>query len=122
MQEVYEALVLGTRDYVRKNGFTDVLIGLSGGIDSSLVAAIAVDALGAERVVTGVLMPSRFSSDGSVTDADALAANLGIRTDDRAHRVGARGVPRHARPSRSRAPSPDWRRRTSRPASAARSS
>ena len=79
MQEVYEALVLGTRDYVRKNGFTDVLIGLSGGIDSSLVAAIAVDALGADRVV-GVLMPSRFSSDGSVTDADALAANLGIRT------------------------------------------
>ncbi len=79
VQEVYEALVVGTRDYVRKNGFTDVLIGLSGGIDSSLVAAIAVDALGPERVV-GVLMPSRFSSDGSVTDADALAANLGIRT------------------------------------------
>jgi len=79
VQEVYEALVLGTRDYVRKNGFTDVLIGLSGGIDSSLVAAIAVDALGPERVV-GVLMPSRFSSDGSVTDAELLAANLGIRT------------------------------------------
>ena len=79
VHEVYEALVLGTRDYVRKNGFTDVLIGLSGGIDSSLVAAIAVDALGAEHV-TGVLMPSRYSSDDSVTDADALAANLGIRT------------------------------------------
>jgi NAD+ synthase (glutamine-hydrolysing) len=79
VREVYEALVLGTRDYVRKNGFTDVLIGLSGGIDSSLVAAIAVDALGPERVV-GVLMPSRFSSEGSLTDADALAANLGIRT------------------------------------------
>jgi NAD+ synthase (glutamine-hydrolysing) len=79
VQEVYEALVLGTRDYVLKNGFTDVLIGLSGGIDSSLVAAIAVDALGPEKVV-GVLMPSRFSSDGSVTDAEALAANLGIRT------------------------------------------
>jgi NAD+ synthase (glutamine-hydrolysing) len=79
VQEVYEALVLGTRDYVRKNGFTDVLIGLSGGIDSSLVAAIAVDALGPEQVV-GVLMPSRFSSGGSVTDAEALAANLGIRT------------------------------------------
>ena len=79
VQEVYEALVLGTRDYVGKNGFTDVLIGLSGGIDSSLVAAIAVDALGADRVV-GVLMPSRFSSDGSVTDADELAAALGIRT------------------------------------------
>jgi NAD+ synthase (glutamine-hydrolysing) len=79
VQEVYEALVLGTRDYVRKNGFSDVLIGLSGGIDSSLVAAIAVDALGPDRVV-GVLMPSRYSSDGSVTDADLLARNLGIRT------------------------------------------
>jgi NAD+ synthase (glutamine-hydrolysing) len=79
VQEVYEALVLGTRDYVVKNGFTDVLVGLSGGVDSSLVAAIAVDALGAERVV-GVLMPSRYSSEGSITDAEALAANLGIRT------------------------------------------
>ncbi len=79
VHEVYEALVLGTRDYVGKNGFTDVVIGLSGGIDSSLVAAIAVDALGAEHVV-GVLMPSRYSSDHSVTDADTLAANLGIRT------------------------------------------
>ncbi|HEY3673469.1 MAG TPA: NAD+ synthase [Acidimicrobiia bacterium] len=79
VQEVYEALVLGTRDYVRKNGFSDVLIGLSGGIDSSLVAAIAVDALGPERVV-GVLMPSRFSSDHSITDAELLATNLGIRT------------------------------------------
>jgi NAD+ synthase (glutamine-hydrolysing) len=79
VQEVYEALVLGTRDYVRKNGFASVLIGLSGGIDSSLVAAIAVDALGPDQVV-GVLMPSRFSSEGSVADADALAANLGIRT------------------------------------------
>ena len=79
VHEVYEALVLGTRDYVRKNGFTDVVIGLSGGIDSSLVAAIAADALGPEHV-TGVLMPSRYSSDGSVTDAEALAANLGIRT------------------------------------------
>ncbi len=79
IQEIYEALVLGTRDYVDKNGFTDVLIGLSGGIDSSLVAAIAADALGPERV-TGVLMPSRFSSEGSVTDAEALVANFGIRS------------------------------------------
>jgi len=77
--EVYEALVLGTRDYVTKNRFSDVVIGLSGGIDSSLVAAVAVDALGAEHVI-GVLMPSRFSSEHSVTDAQALAANLGIRT------------------------------------------
>jgi NAD+ synthase (glutamine-hydrolysing) len=79
VHEVYEALVLGTRDYVVKNGFSDVLVGLSGGIDSSLVAAIAVDALGADHVV-GVLMPSRYSSAHSVSDAAALAANLGIRT------------------------------------------
>ncbi len=78
VREVYEALVLGTRDYVTKNGFTDVVIGLSGGIDSSLVAAVAVDALGAEHVY-GVLMPSRFSSEGSITDATELAEQLGIR-------------------------------------------
>lgn len=77
VHEVYEALVLGTRDYVTKNGFTDVVIGLSGGVDSSLVAMIAVDALGADRV-HGVLMPSRYSSDHSITDAEALAANLSI--------------------------------------------
>lgn len=74
---VYDALVLGTRDYVRKNGFTDVVIGLSGGIDSALVAAVAVDALGAAHV-HGVSMPSRYSSEGSKTDAAKLAANLGI--------------------------------------------
>jgi NAD+ synthase (glutamine-hydrolysing) len=79
VREVYEALVLGTHDYVTKNGFSDVVIGLSGGIDSSLVAMIAVDALGPEHVV-GILMPSRFSSAGSVDDAETLAANLGIRT------------------------------------------
>jgi len=79
VHEVYEALVLGTHDYVRKNGFEHVVIGLSGGIDSALVAAIAVDALGAEQVA-GVLMPSRYSSDHSISDAEALAANLGIRS------------------------------------------
>ncbi len=79
VREVYEALALGTRDYVVKNGFTDVLIGLSGGIDSSLVAAIAADALGPGRVL-GVLMPSRFSSEGSVSDAETVARNLDIRT------------------------------------------
>jgi NAD+ synthase (glutamine-hydrolysing) len=79
VREVYEALVLGTRDYVRKNGFADVLIGLSGGIDSALVAAIAVDALGAEHVF-GVLMPSRYSSEHSVSDATALAGTLGIKS------------------------------------------
>jgi NAD+ synthase (glutamine-hydrolysing) len=76
--ETYAALVLGTRDYLHKNGFEQVVLGLSGGIDSSLVAAIAVDALGAERV-TGVSLPSRYSSDGSRTDAEALAGALGIR-------------------------------------------
>ncbi len=76
-REVYEALVLGTRDYVQKNGFGDVVVGLSGGVDSSLVATVAVDALGPGRV-HGVLMPSRYSSEGSVTDAEVLAANLGI--------------------------------------------
>jgi NAD+ synthase (glutamine-hydrolysing) len=75
--EIYTALVSGTRDYVLKNGFTDVVIGLSGGIDSSLVACIAADALGPERV-HGVSMPSRYSSDGSRTDAHDLAKNLGI--------------------------------------------
>jgi NAD+ synthase (glutamine-hydrolysing) len=79
VREVYEALVLGTRDYVRKNGFTDVVVGLSGGVDSSLVATIAADALGPEHVV-GVLMPSRWSSEGSLTDARRLSENLGIRT------------------------------------------
>ncbi len=79
VREVYEALVLGTGDYVRKNGFADVLIGLSGGIDSALVAAIAVDALGAEHVF-GVLMPSRYSSEHSVSDATALAGTLGIKS------------------------------------------
>jgi NAD+ synthase (glutamine-hydrolysing) len=79
VREVYEALVVGTRDYVRKNGFSEVVIGLSGGIDSSLVATIAVDALGAGHVI-GVMMPSRFSSEGSVADAETLAQRLGIRT------------------------------------------
>ena len=77
VEEVYEALVIGTRDYVRKNGFTDVVVGLSGGIDSSLVATIAVDALGAEHV-HGVSMPSRYSSEGSRTDAKELAGSLGV--------------------------------------------
>ncbi len=75
--EVWDALVLGTRDYVRKCGFSKALIGLSGGIDSALVAAIAVEALGRENV-RGIGMPSEFSSEGSVSDAEALARNLGI--------------------------------------------
>jgi NAD+ synthase (glutamine-hydrolysing) len=75
--EVYEALVLGTRDYLGKNGFRDAVIGLSGGIDSSLVAAVAVDAVGPDHV-RGLSMPSRYSSEGSRTDADDLARRLGI--------------------------------------------
>src|SRR4051812_42093408 len=75
--EVYAALVLGTRDYVQKNGFEHVVLGLSGGIDSTLVALIAVDALGPERV-TCVTMPSPYSSQGTRSDATVLAENLGV--------------------------------------------
>ncbi len=77
-EAVYLALVTGTRDYIRKCGFQKVLIGLSGGIDSSLTAAIAVDAVGKENV-TGVGMPGPYSSEGSVSDARAMAESLGIR-------------------------------------------
>jgi NAD+ synthase (glutamine-hydrolysing) len=76
-EEVFRALVLGTRDYVTKNGLKKVVIGLSGGIDSSLVAVIAAEALGKENVI-GVSMPSRYSSQGSVADAEGLCKNLGI--------------------------------------------
>ena len=77
---LHDALVLGTRDYVRKCGFKSVVMGLSGGIDSALVAALAVDALGAENV-RGLALPTEFSSAGSIDDARSLAANLGIRFD-----------------------------------------
>jgi NAD+ synthetase len=77
-EAAYRALVLGTRDYVRKCGFRKVLVALSGGIDSALVAAIATEALGAENV-TGIGMPSPYSSAGSIDDSRQLAANLGIR-------------------------------------------
>ena len=76
-EEIWNALVMGLRDYVAKNKFKSVVIGLSGGIDSALVAAIAVDALGA-KCVNGVAMPSKYSSDHSVQDATAFAANTGI--------------------------------------------
>ncbi|HLH41040.1 MAG TPA: NAD+ synthase [Bryobacteraceae bacterium] len=79
-EAVYQALVLGTRDYIRKCGFARVLIGLSGGIDSSLTAAIAVEAVGKENV-RGIGMPGPFSSEGSVRDARELAEKLGIRFD-----------------------------------------
>jgi NAD+ synthase (glutamine-hydrolysing) len=77
-EQVWNALVLGLRDYVSKNGFASVILGLSGGIDSAVCAAIAADAIGADRV-WGVSMPSRYSSDGSRGDADDLAENIGLR-------------------------------------------
>jgi len=77
LEEVYSALVTGTRDYVNKSGFEKVIVAISGGIDSALVTTIAVDALGSENVV-GLSMPSRYSSEGSVTDSESLAENLGI--------------------------------------------
>ena len=76
--EVYQALVLGTRDYIRKNGFRQVVIAISGGVDSALTACIAADALGPENV-TGVFMPSHYSSTDSREDAEALARHLGIK-------------------------------------------
>ncbi|HEY8394308.1 MAG TPA: nitrilase-related carbon-nitrogen hydrolase, partial [Thermaerobacter sp.] len=78
--EIYAALVLAVRDYARKNGFSGAVLGLSGGIDSALVATIAADALGPERVV-GVRMPSPFTSEASLRDAAEVAANLGIRLE-----------------------------------------
>ena len=119
MREIYEALVLGTRDYVRKNGFTDVLIGLSGGIDSSLVAAIAVDALGAEHVHRRDHAVALFERGQRQPMQIALAERLGIRTFtvpiEPAHVAfetdACAGVRRHAEPT--------WPRRTCRRASAA---
>jgi NAD+ synthase len=80
LRAIYSAMVLGLRDYVRKNGFRGVVLGLSGGIDSALTAAVAVDALGPERV-RGVRLPSRFTSEASMTDAAESARRLGIRLD-----------------------------------------
>ena len=112
--EVYEALVLGTRDYVTKNGFTDVVIGLSGGIDSSLVACIAADALGPEHV-HGVAMPSRYSSDGSAHRRRGAGRQPRRRPPAHRHRGGLRRLPRpagavvrgpRARPHRGEPPEP----------------
>src|SRR5258708_38924769 len=76
-EEIGRALITGLRDYIVKCGFRDVVVGLSGGIDSAVTAALAVEALGPEHV-TGIAMPSQFSSQGSLDDARALAGNLGI--------------------------------------------
>ena len=116
--EVYAALVLGTRDYVTKNGFEHVVLGLSGGIDSTLVALIAVDALGAERV-TCVTMPSPYSSQGTRGDAHALAANLGVELLELPIGEAMARLRRAAGATSSPAASPTSPRRTSRPASAA---
>ena len=80
IEAIYQALLLGLRDYVAKNGFPGVLIGLSGGVDSALTAALAVDALGPDRV-HGVRMPSPYTSEESLEDAEVLAGNLGVRLD-----------------------------------------
>ena len=111
LAEAYGALVLGTGDYVRKNGFKNVVIALSGGIDSALVAAIAVDALGADAV-TGVSMPSRYSSGGSKDDARDLAERLGI--EYLTIPIEGMHAAAHWRccANRSRGPSSGWRRRT----------
>ena len=77
IEEIYRALVMGTRDYLHKTGFSKAIIGLSGGIDSALTAVVAADALGPENVL-GITMPSRYSSGGSVNDSADLARNLGI--------------------------------------------
>ena len=76
-EQIWQALTLGLKDYVEKNNFKSVIIGLSGGIDSALVAALAADAIGANRVY-GVAMPSKYSSDHSLADAKALAENIGL--------------------------------------------
>ena len=119
LDEQYEALVLATRDYVQKNGFTDVGVGLSGGIDSSLVAVIAVDALGADHV-HGVLMPSRYSSDHSLSDGRGPRPELGHRLPGDPGGAGPPGLSRHAGPRRSTGWTPTWPRRTCSPESGAR--
>ena len=119
---LHAALVLGVRDYVRKCGFRKVLVGLSGGIDSALVAAIAADALGAENVV-GIGMPSPYSSAGSIDDSRRLAARPSPRTSASRSR-SSRSSPctRHLRPrcGRTSATGPRMsRKRTYRPAAGA---
>ena len=110
--------MLGTRDYVEKNGFTDVVLGLSGGIDSSLVTVIAADAIGADRV-HAVALPSRYSTEGSITDAERLCANLGIELAHDPHRAAFQAMLEMLAPSfeGTRPTSP---RRTCRVASAPR--
>ena len=116
--EIWRALVLGTRDYARKCGFASVVLGLSGGIDSALTAAIAAEALGADRVL-GVLMPSPFSSRGSIDDSLQLAANLGIETLTLPIEPAMQAMEQHAARRLRRTPRATSRKKTSRRASAA---
>ena len=114
------ALILGLRDYVRKNGFDDVVVSVSGGIDSAVTATLAVEALGAERVHC-VSMPSRYSSADTRADARRLAENLGCDFRELADRAGRRSVTAIPSPSHSPAASRTSPRRTCRRGSAARS-
>ncbi len=117
--QAWSALVTGVRDYLGKNGFPGAIIGLSGGIDSALVLAIAVDALGAERV-RAVMMPSPYTADISWLDARDMATRLGVRYDEISDRADVRRLSR-PRWRRSSPACPRTRpRRTSRRASAAR--
>ena len=95
VEEVYQALVLGTRDYALKNGFQQVLLGISGGIDSAVTAAIAAAALGPENVMC-VTMPSRFNSPETIADAKRVADNLGCPAADDPHRADPHALPRVA--------------------------
>ncbi len=95
LDETYRALVLGTKDYVRKNGFSKVLVGLSGGIDSAVTAAIAVAALGAENVI-GITMPSKFNSAETISDAEKCAKNLGHQVYDYPNRACSGAIQRLA--------------------------
>ena len=112
LEEIYSALVTGVRDYVRKNGFRSVILGLSGGIDSALTATIAADALGPDRVHV-VLMPSRYSSEHSVTDAEDLVQRQGLQPGRSP--IAADGGRLRGRPGACTA----WPRRTCRPGCAA---
>ena len=103
--EIYAALRTGLRDYTDKNGFERVVFGLSGGIDSALVAMLAVDALGAERV-TCVVMPSTYSTDATQSDARAIAANLGTELIEIAIEPAMQVYEDAAAPTPSPAPSP----------------
>ena len=94
----YHACVLGLRDYVDKNGFPGVVLGLSGGIDCALVAAMAVDALGPERVHC-VMLPYRYTSNESLSDADACAKALGVRYETCRSRTPVRGLPKTLEPA-----------------------